>query len=326
MKPALQIDPSPQQALRARLAQTRVLVIGDAMLDRYWFGDTERISPEAPVPVVRVQRSEERLGGAANVACNVAALGAQTGLICIVGDDESGRRITELLSEQHIQAHLERDADWATMIKLRIVARQQHVLRVDFEMPPTHEILQAALARFEAILPAQDIVLFSDYAKGGLTHIPRMIAAARAAGKSVVVDPKGDAWEPYRGATLITPNRAELREVIGRWRSESDLAARVAQLRARLDLNAVLLTRSEEGMTLYSDDGVLHTPAKVREVYDVSGAGDTVAATLAALMGAGVSLPDAAAHANRAAGIVVGKLGAATVTYDELFPGACQGE
>lgn len=316
MKPEL----LPQPTLRTRLAQTRVLVVGDAMLDRYWFGDIERISPEAPVPIVHVQRSEERLGGAANVACNVAALGAQASLICIVGDDEPGRCITELLGAHNIQAHLEQDADWATTIKLRIMARQQHVLRADFEAPPTHEILQAALARFESVLPTQDIVLFSDYAKGGLTHITQMITAARTADKPVLIDPKGDMWEPYRGATLITPNRAELREVIGRWRSEDDLAARVAQLRVKLDLQAVLLTRSEEGMTLYSDNGVQHTHAEVREVYDVSGAGDTVAATLAALMGAGLSLPDAVVHANRAAGIVIGKLGAAAITYDELFP------
>jgi D-glycero-beta-D-manno-heptose-7-phosphate kinase len=305
---------------RERLAAAHVLVVGDVMLDRYWFGDVNRISPEAPVPVVHVQRVEERLGGAANVARNAAALGAKAGLLCVVGNDEPGERIVQLLGESHVDAHLERDPNLPTTIKLRVLSRQQQLLRLDFENTPNHEVLLAGLARFDALLPAYQVVLLSDYAKGGLTHVTRMIASARAAGKAVLVDPKGDDWARYRGASLITPNRGELREVIGRWHSEEDLTARIAKLRAELDLDALLLTRSEEGMSLYTESGVLHAPAEAREVYDVSGAGDTVIATVATMLGAGVALADAVVYANRAGAVVVGKLGTATVDYDELFP------
>ncbi|ACC69940.1 rfaE bifunctional protein [Paraburkholderia phymatum STM815] len=304
---------------RERLAAARVLVVGDVMLDRYWFGDVNRISPEAPVPVVLVQRQEDRLGGAANVARNAAALGAQAGLLCVVGHDEPGERVVQLLGDSGVASHLERDPELPTTIKLRVLSRQQQLLRVDFEKAPAHEALLAGLARYDALLPAHDVILMSDYAKGGLTHVTQMIAKARAAGKPVLVDPKGDDWERYRGATLITPNRAELREVIGHWKSEADLLARVTRLRAELDLTALLLTRSEEGMTLFSDEGVLHAAAVAREVYDVSGAGDTVIATLAVMLGAGLPLDEAVSLANRAAGIVVAKLGTATVDYDELF-------
>jgi len=305
---------------RAQLAAARVLIVGDVMLDRYWFGDVNRISPEAPVPVVHVQRTEERLGGAANVACNVAALGAHAGLLCVVGVDEPGQRIVELLQESQVNAHLQRDPNLPTTIKLRVLSRQQQLLRLDFENTPNHEVLLAGLAHFDGLLPDYDVILLSDYAKGGLTHVTRMIESARGAGKTVLVDPKGDDWERYRGASLITPNRTELREVIGRWQSEADLEERIHALRRELDFSALLLTRSEEGMSLYSDEGVLHAPAEAREVYDVSGAGDTVIATVATLLASGVALVDAVGYANRAGAIVVGKLGTATVTYDELFP------
>ncbi|WP_250526111.1 D-glycero-beta-D-manno-heptose-7-phosphate kinase [Caballeronia sp. GAWG2-1] len=304
---------------RARISAARVLVVGDVMLDRYWFGDVNRISPEAPVPVVHVQRKEDRLGGAANVARNAAALGAQAGLLCVVGHDEPGERIVELLGESRVAGHLERDPELLTTIKLRVLSRQQQLLRVDFENTPNHEVLAACLARFAELLPQHDVILMSDYAKGGLTHVTQMISEARQAGKPVLVDPKGDDWDRYRGATLITPNRAELREVIGQWKSEEDLHERVNKLRAELDLSALLLTRSEEGMTLFTENQVLHTSAEAREVYDVSGAGDTVIATVATMLGAGVPLVDSVAYANRAAGIVVGKLGTATVDYNELF-------
>jgi rfaE bifunctional protein kinase chain/domain len=304
---------------RARVAAARVLVVGDVMLDRYWFGDVNRISPEAPVPVVHVQRKEDRLGGAANVARNAAALGAQAGLLCVVGHDEPGERIVELLGESKVAAHLERDPELLTTIKLRVLSRQQQLLRVDFENTPNHEVLHACLERFAEILPQHDVILMSDYAKGGLTHVTQMIADAKRAGKPVLVDPKGDDWDRYRGATLITPNRAELREVVGQWKSEEDLHERVTKLRERLELGALLLTRSEEGMTLFTEGRVLHTSAEAREVYDVSGAGDTVIATVATMLGAGVPLVDSIVYANRAAGIVVGKLGTATVDYNELF-------
>ncbi|MDR5780045.1 D-glycero-beta-D-manno-heptose-7-phosphate kinase [Caballeronia sp. LZ065] len=304
---------------RARVAAARVLVVGDVMLDRYWFGDVNRISPEAPVPVVHVQKKEDRLGGAANVARNAAALGAQAGLLCVVGHDEPGERLVELLGESKVAAHLERDPELLTTIKLRVLSRQQQLLRVDFENTPNHEVLRACLERFADILPQHDVILMSDYAKGGLTHVTQMIADARRAGKPVLVDPKGDDWDRYRGATLITPNRAELREVVGQWKSEEDLHERVAKLRRELEFGALLLTRSEEGMTLFTEGQVVHTSAEAREVYDVSGAGDTVIATVATMLGAGVPLVDSIVYANRAAGIVVGKLGTATVDYNELF-------
>lgn len=302
-----------------QLAASRVLIVGDVMLDRYWFGEVSRISPEAPVPVVHVRHSEERLGGAANTACNVAGLGAQATLVCAIGKDEPAQRLVELLNHRGIKTYFERDAALETTIKLRVISRQQQLLRIDFESTPAHEVLLATLARFTALLPMQDIVLMSDYGKGGLTHIMKMIAAARAAGKPVLVDPKSDDWTQYRDATLITPNRAELQAVIGRWRSEDELSARIMQLRTQLNIEALLLTRSAEGMSLYTDDQVLHVRAEAREVYDVSGAGDTVIATFAVLLAAGMSLADAAVYANRAAGIVVGKLGTAIVEYHELF-------
>ncbi len=304
------------------LSAARVLVVGDVMLDRYWFGDVHRISPEAPVPVVHVSSTEDRLGGAANVARNIAALNARSGLLCVVGTDEAGEQIVSLLRDSRVHAHLERDPSLPTTIKLRVLSRHQQLLRVDFESAPAHEVLLAGLARFEALLPSHDVILMSDYAKGGLTHVTKMIAAAREAGKPVLIDPKGDDWERYRGATLITPNRAELKQVVGQWKSEDDLHARVARLREELKLEALLLTRSEEGMTLFTDAGAMHESARAREVYDVSGAGDTVIATLAAMLGAGASLADAVSVANRAAGIVVGKLGTATVEFNELFPDA----
>ncbi|WP_224015409.1 D-glycero-beta-D-manno-heptose-7-phosphate kinase [Paraburkholderia tropica] len=311
-----------QTQLSDDLSSARVLVVGDVMLDRYWFGDVHRISPEAPVPVVHVSTTEDRLGGAANVARNIAALNAQSGLLCVVGTDEAGEQIVSLLRDSRVQAHLERDPSLPTTIKLRVLSRHQQLLRVDFESAPAHEVLLAGLARFEALLPSHDVILMSDYAKGGLTHVTKMIGAARAAGKPVLIDPKGDDWERYRGATLITPNRSELQQVVGQWKSEDDLHARVARLRADLELEALLLTRSEEGMTLFTDAGATHESARAREVYDVSGAGDTVIATLAAMIGAGASLVDAVSVANRAAGIVVGKLGTATVEFSELFPDA----
>jgi len=303
------------------LASCQVLVVGDAMLDQYWFGDVERISPEAPVPVVHVQRREERLGGAANVARNVASLGPRTALLTATGQDEPGRTLMRLLDEAHIEPLVQVDARLSTTVKLRVVARQQQMVRIDFETVPEAEVLAAVLDAYSRKLATTRLVVLSDYGKGGLAHIERMIALARAAGKPVLVDPKGDEYDRYKGATLLTPNRAELREVVGRWRSEADLTERAQQLRQRLEVKALLLTRSEQGMTLFTDDGAWSVPAQAREVFDVSGAGDTVIAVMAAMLAAGLELRDAVKLANRAGGIVVGKLGTATVSYDELFSG-----
>ena len=297
----------------------RILVVGDVMLDRYWFGDVSRISPEAPVPVVRIEKREERLGGAANVSRNAVALGAAVGLLGVVGKDEAGDLVEQLLTELSVASYLNRDPAISTIIKLRVIGRQQQLLRIDFESPPTDTVLRDKLTQYNALLPQYDVVVFSDYAKGSLVNVAQMIDTARAAGKRILVDPKGDDFSRYQGASILTPNKAELRQVVGSWKSEDDLTARAQQLRAELDLEALLLTRSEEGMSLYTAEDVLHFPALAREVFDVSGAGDTVIATLAVMLGAGLPLGDAVATANRAGGIVVGKLGTATVTREELF-------
>lgn len=302
-----------------QLNKSRVLVVGDAMIDRYWYGAVDRISPEAPVPVVRITREEERIGGAANVASNVVALGAQASLLTVVGDDEASHKLEALVAKTGITPHFGRDAQLKTTVKLRIIGRQQQLIRLDFENSPQSEVLASQTATFRGLLANHNAVLFSDYGKGGLDHVHDMIEHARTAGKPVLIDPKGTDYSRYRGATVITPNRAELQQVIGSWRSEDELRSKAQALRQQLGLQALLLTRSEEGMTLYDDAGELSVAAQAREVFDVTGAGDTVIATMAALVGAGLSLRDAMPLANRAGGIVVGKFGTATVSYDELF-------
>jgi D-glycero-beta-D-manno-heptose-7-phosphate kinase len=316
---ALEEARHPMNPSKQRIAKARVLVVGDAMLDRYWHGAVERISPEAPVPVVKVSREEERIGAAANVAYNVSTLGAQASFLGVVGDDEPGHRLEALLKETGIQAHLKRDPGLRTTVKLRVIGRQQQLLRMDFENEPDHEVLALQNEAFTDLLGQQDAILFSDYGKGGLAHIPTGIAAARASGKPVLVDPKGSDYSRYRGASMITPNRAELQDVVGRWSSEDDLRTRAHKLRADLGLDGLLLTRSEEGMTLFDAQGELTVKAQAREVFDVTGAGDTVIAALATMVAAGLSLREAMPIANRAGGIVVGKFGTATVSYEELF-------
>ncbi len=310
----------PQPALtRERLNGARVLVVGDAMLDRYWFGAVERISPEAPVPVVKVSREEERLGGAANVALNVKTLGAQATLLTVVGEDEPARKLQQLLEKQGVKTLLGHDPQLYTIVKLRVIGRSQQLLRVDFENSPDHEVLAHMLGDFERALRDHDAVLFSDYGKGGLEHIPRMIELARRAGKPVLVDPKGSDYSRYRGATTITPNRAELAQVVGTWSNEADLRHKAQALRQELGLDGLVVTRSEEGMSLFDAAGDVTVPAQAREVFDVTGAGDTVIATLAAMLACGLTLRDAMPIANRAGSIVVGKFGTATVSYEELF-------
>jgi D-glycero-beta-D-manno-heptose-7-phosphate kinase len=288
------------------------------MLDRYWFGEVERISPEAPVPVVKIARAEERPGGAANVARNVAALGAKATLLSVIGDDEAGDTLARIIAQENVRALFHRDPSITTTVKLRVIGRQQQLLRIDFETLPSHEILASKLADYERLVREVDVVILSDYGKGGLVHIEKMIGHARGAGRPVLVDPKGDEWEKYRGATIITPNRGEFREVAGRWRDQDDMTARAERIRSDLGVDALLVTRSEEGMSLFSGTGALHIPAQAREVYDVSGAGDTVIATLGTLLAAGAPLADALRIANEAAGVVVGKLGTAVVLPDEL--------
>ena len=300
--------------------KARILVIGDVMLDRYWFGDASRISPEAPVPVVLFKSERESAGGAANVARNCAALGARTRLVSVVGDDREGRALQKILEKDGVGVNFHRDKSIRTTQKLRVIGGRQHqLLRIDFETNPSREVLASKLADFEAALPACNAVILSDYGKGGLTHIARMIGRARAAGKKVLVDPKGDDYSRYRGAHVMTPNLAELRQIVGAWKTEADLARRAQKLRRRLGLEAMLLTRGEEGMTLFRQGRVFHVKAEKHEVYDVSGAGDTVIAALATMLASGVGLEQAARIANRAAGIKVMKFGTAAVTKAELF-------
>lgn len=299
-------------------SSARVLVVGDVMLDRYWFGEVERISPEAPVPVIKVERMEDRAGGAANVARNIAALGAHATLLSVVGRDEAGKSLEALVRKEGIEAILHSDEGISTTIKLRAIARQQQLLRIDFETQPSFEILESVLADFGSAMEKTDVVILSDYGKGGLSHIEKMIGIAKQARKPVLVDPKGDDYSRYHGATLITPNRSEFRQVAGSWKSEADLEERAQRLRRKLELEALLVTRSEEGMSLYREEGVLHEGVTAREVYDVSGAGDTVIATFGAMLATGASFEDSMRMANRAAGIVVGKLGTAVATREEL--------
>jgi rfaE bifunctional protein kinase chain/domain len=298
----------------------RVLVVGDVMLDRYWYGDASRISPEAPVPVVLFREEKTRPGGAANVAANCSAMGARATLLSVVGDDEQGRTLEKILAKDHsVKVQFHRDASIKTTQKLRVISQRQQLLRIDFETSPSHEVLASKFADFKAALESSSVVILSDYGKGGLAHIARMIAMANAAGKKVLVDPKGDDWSRYKGAYMATPNRAELRMVVGTWKSEADLARRAQALRRRLGLEALLLTRGEEGMTLYRQAGALTVKAEAREVYDVSGAGDTVIAALGTMLASRVALEQAVRIANRAGAIKVAKLGTAVVTRKELF-------
>ena len=307
-----------EKANREQFSKARLLVVGDVMLDRYWFGDTHRISPEAPVPVVQVSKIDERLGGAANVARNVAALGAKTTILGVIGDDEAGRHVSELLKSCSVDNQLEVDGKVPTTVKLRVIARQQQLIRLDFEEAPSEAALAHKLERYEKLISDADVVILSDYGKGTLGQVALMIEQARAQNKMILVDPKGDDYAKYSGATVLTPNRSELRQVVGQWTSEEDLTKRAQQLRKSLNIEALLLTRSEEGMSLFTEAGVSHVKAQAREVFDVSGAGDTVIGTLAVALAAGWPLEKAMALANRAGGIVVGKLGTATVTSEEL--------
>ncbi|WP_373975409.1 D-glycero-beta-D-manno-heptose-7-phosphate kinase [Chitinibacter sp. SCUT-21] len=306
-------------SLKESVKSARVLVVGDVMLDRYWFGDVERISPEAPVPVAKINKTDERAGGAANVARNIVALGGQAKLLSVVGDDEAGRSLENLLIEAGVDASFHRDSEISTTVKLRVLARQQQLLRIDFENAPSHEILAAKLDDFKASLQDIDVVILSDYGKGSLTHVQQMIQAANVVGKPVLVDPKGDEYSHYSGATLLTPNRSEFKQVAGGWKTEKELEAKAAQLRNELNLTALLVTRSEEGMSLFRDGEIVHKPTQAREVFDVSGAGDTVIATLGLMLAAGLDLPEAMDWSNKAAGIVVAKVGTAVATAEELF-------
>lgn len=300
-------------------SQAHVLVAGDVMLDRYWHGATSRISPEAPVPVVKVEGDELRVGGAGNVALNVTALGAGATLSALVGNDSEADTLRKRLEAGRVVCRLLTAPGSRTITKLRIISRHQQLIRLDFEDDFPAESAASIPEAVKGALEGAGALVLSDYAKGTLKHAQAMIQAARAAGVPVVVDPKGTDFERYRGATVLTPNLAEFEAVVGPCEDEASLVARGEALRDQLGLTALLITRSERGMTLLvAGQPALHLPARAREVFDVTGAGDTVVAVLAAGLAAGMRLPEATALANLAAGVVVGKLGTATVSLDEL--------
>ena len=302
-----------------RFEQARVLILGDVMLDRYWSGSAARISPEAPVPVVRVEDITDRPGGAGNVALNVAALGARASLSGFTGDDEMADSLQDMLAGAGVDCEFVRIAAQPTITKLRVISRQQQLLRLDFETPGASLPVAALAQDLDARLQSCDVLVLSDYAKGALADPGPLIAAARARAIPVLVDPKGNDFARYRGASLLTPNLQEFETVMGASATETELVASAERLMAELELGALLLTRGEHGMTLLRPgEEELHLPARAREVFDVTGAGDTVIGVLAAALAGGASLPDAVTLANIAAGIVVGKLGTAAVSVPEL--------
>ncbi len=297
----------------------QVLVVGDLMLDRYWYGDTTRISPEAPVPVVHVGDTEERAGGAGNVALNISVLGAKATVIGLTGDDEAANSLQRCLERKGVKCCFEKLPGYATVTKLRIMSRHQQLIRMDFEDGFCGYDPKGLLARYEQQLPAADVVVLSDYGKGSLQIVEQLIALAREKEKPVVIDPKGTDFYRYRGATLLTPNLSEFEAVVGVCADDEEIEQKGEQLRRELNLQALLVTRSERGMSLIREQHKpLHIPTRAREVYDVTGAGDTVISVLAAALAAGEDMADAMVLANLAAGIVVGKLGTATASVPEL--------
>ncbi|RLV61717.1 bifunctional D-glycero-beta-D-manno-heptose-7-phosphate kinase/D-glycero-beta-D-manno-heptose 1-phosphate adenylyltransferase HldE [Parashewanella curva] len=302
------------------LENAKVLVVGDVMLDRYWTGPTGRISPEAPVPVVKIDQSEDRPGGAANVALNIASLGGQVQLAGIIGEDETGRSLTKSLEAQGVTPKWHSVSQLPTITKLRVLSRHQQLIRLDFEEPFTEDDSEALLTSSEKHLDSASVAILSDYAKGAIYNPTAFIAKAKSKNVKVLVDPKGSDFSRYQGASLITPNLSEFEAVVGKVANEHDLQQKAEQLLNDFDIEAILITRSEKGMTLVSrSEPVLHIPTVAREVYDVTGAGDTVISTLAACLAAGSDLAQACLIANTAAGIVVGKLGTSTVSRIELI-------
>ncbi len=301
------------------LKTNKILVVGDVMLDRYWFGDVNRISPEAPVPIAKINKIEDRPGGAANVARNIASLGGDVTLLSVVGTDEPAIVLQKLLNQENVHTLFKQDETISTIVKLRVLAKHQQLLRIDFEEKPSHEILAEILDEYTEVIHDYDTIILSDYGKGGLSHTIKMIEIARKYNKKVLIDPKGSDYTKYAGATLLTPNRSEMRDAVGAWNSEEELQKKAKQLIDSLNLNYLLVTRSEEGMTLFTPNQAYNYPTFAQEVFDVSGAGDTVIATLGLMLANGADITDAVTIANFAAGIVVAKLGTATVTQEELI-------
>lgn len=309
---------APDLAGQELIAQLNVLVVGDVMLDEYWFGDVRRISPEAPVPIVHISRSDERPGGAANVARNIVSLGARATLLAVVGPDATADRLRHALNDAGVSHSLSVDPSIRTTLKLRVIGQHQQMLRIDFEELPSSEALQAKQAEYERLLVEADVVILSDYGKGALARVAMLIATARRLGKPVLVDPKGRDYTRYAGATTITPNLTEFSEAVGAWSTPEELDAKAEKLRTDLNLEVLVVTMSEQGMRLYSAGGAFHQPARAQEVFDVSGAGDTVISALAIMHGCGIAWEQAVAFANAAGGVAVGKLGTSVVHFDEV--------
>ena len=303
-----------------QLATARVLVAGDVMLDQYWMGRVDRISPEAPVPIVTVNESEVRLGGAGNVARNITSLDGSCTLIGIIGNDDAGRSVTELANQSGINAIFQSEADSKTTVKLRVVSKNQQLLRADFEGKPGKRVLADMLMHFRNHVENNDAVVLSDYGKGGLANIEEMISITSQANKPVLIDPKGNDFSRYRGATLITPNLAEFESVAGKVNSTDDLSDKAAGVIHECDLGALLVTLSDKGMMLFErNKSPLHISARSREVYDVSGAGDTVIGIMAMVLAANLDKSVGLEIANSAAGVVISKFGTTTATRTELI-------
>jgi D-beta-D-heptose 7-phosphate kinase/D-beta-D-heptose 1-phosphate adenosyltransferase len=306
---------------KLKFESTHILIVGDVMLDRYWHGVTSRISPEAPVPIVHVNQQQQCPGGAGNVALNIRALGGQVTVIGVTGKDEAADILSKQLTDQNINCAFIRLENAPTITKLRVLSRHQQLIRLDFENPFSKRDVQQIATKMQTYIDKVDAVILSDYGKGSLVDSATMIKCARMAGKPVLVDPKGNDFEKYRGATVITPNVAEFEAIVGHCSTETELVEKGQNLRQHLNLNALLITRSQDGMTLLRENfPALHLPTHAREVFDVTGAGDTVIATLATGLASGLNWESATKLANKAAGIVVSKLGAATVSLTELEP------
>jgi len=304
----------------SQLERARLLVVGDVMLDRYWHGGTSRISPEAPVPVVKVEDADDRPGGAANVALNIASLGGHVCLAGVVGDDDNADRLSSALEAADVSVHLQRSPDVPTITKLRVMSRNQQLIRLDFESPLWNVDTAPLTAKVERALAEADVVILSDYGKGSLNRVETLIAAARRAGKRVLVDPKGGDFSRYHGASVITPNLSEFETIVGPCADDAELAGKGERLRAELELEALLITRSERGMTLIREGyEPLHLPTHAREVFDVTGAGDTVIGVLGLALAAGHGYSEAVMLANLAAGLVVAKPGTAVLSVAELY-------
>ncbi|MBL09951.1 MAG: D-glycero-beta-D-manno-heptose-7-phosphate kinase [Acidiferrobacteraceae bacterium] len=306
--------------IKKSFSSIRTLVVGDVMLDRYWLGSVNRVSPEAPVPVVLVNSTELRVGGAGNVAANIRGLGASCDLVSIVGDDDGGKKVLEILETQGVECHMKIDKDCRTTEKLRILGRNQQLLRADFEALPNKATINSCVTHYKKLISKTDVVILSDYGKGVILDAKEMIQVAIKHKIPIVVDPKGSDFSKYTGATLITPNETELESVIGVWTSEHDLENQVKELIKKIEVQGLLLTRGEKGMTYFRrEESAIHQDAISIEVYDVSGAGDTVVSSIAIGIVSGLTWEEMLFLANAAAGIVIKKLGTSVVTMSEVL-------